>query len=171
MPRALRTECFRNSPLGRCSLSTQFVVVPTVKVFSVFNEADVFLKLSCFLHDSTNVGNLICFLCFFETQLVQLKVLGHVLLKPGWKDFEHNLSSMWNKNTCAVVWTFFGMPFLGIGMKTDLFQFCGHCWVFRICKHIECIPLTASSFLQFSVAQLEFHHLWLCGSQQTVDNS
>ena len=24
------------------------------------------------------------------------------------------------------------LPFLGIGMKTDLFQSCGHCWVFHI---------------------------------------
>ena len=31
-------------------------------------------------------------------------------------------------------------------MKTDLFQFCGHCWVFQICWHIECSALTASSF-------------------------
>ena len=38
------------------------------------------------------------------------------------------------------------MPFFGIGMKTDLFQSCGHCWVFQICWHIECSPFTASSF-------------------------
>ena len=31
-------------------------------------------------------------------------------------------------------------------MKTDLFQSCGHCWVFQICWHIECSPFTASSF-------------------------
>ena len=31
-------------------------------------------------------------------------------------------------------------------MKTDLFQSCGHCWVFQICWHIECITFTASSF-------------------------
>ena len=31
-------------------------------------------------------------------------------------------------------------------MKTDLFQSCGHCWVFQICCHIECSTLTASSF-------------------------
>ena len=37
-------------------------------------------------------------------------------------------------------------PFLGIGMKTDLFQSCGHCWVFQICWHIECSTFTASSF-------------------------
>ena len=30
-------------------------------------------------------------------------------------------------------------------MKTDLFQSCGHCWVFQICWHIECSTFTASS--------------------------
>ena len=38
------------------------------------------------------------------------------------------------------------LPFFGIGMKTDLFQSCGHCWVFQICWHSECSALTASSF-------------------------
>ena len=38
------------------------------------------------------------------------------------------------------------LPFLGIGMKTDLFQSCGHCWVFQIYWHIECSTFTASSF-------------------------
>ena len=38
------------------------------------------------------------------------------------------------------------MPFFGIGMKTDLFQSCGHCQVFQICWHIECNTFTASSF-------------------------
>ena len=31
-------------------------------------------------------------------------------------------------------------------MKTDLFQSCGHCWVFQTCWHIECSTFTASSF-------------------------
>ena len=31
-------------------------------------------------------------------------------------------------------------------MKTDLFQSCGHCYVFQICWHIECSTFTASSF-------------------------
>ena len=30
-------------------------------------------------------------------------------------------------------------------MKTDLFQYCGHYWVFQICWHIECSTITASS--------------------------
>ena len=36
------------------------------------------------------------------------------------------------------------LPFFAIGMKTDLFQSCGHCWVFQICWHIECNTFTAS---------------------------
>ena len=31
-------------------------------------------------------------------------------------------------------------------MKIDLFQSCGHCWVFQICWHIECSTFTASYF-------------------------
>ena len=49
----------------------------------------------------------------------------------------------------AIVWSFecsLGFPFLGIGMKTDLFQSCGHCWVFQICWHMECSTFPASSF-------------------------
>ena len=38
------------------------------------------------------------------------------------------------------------LPFLGIGMKTDFFQTCGHCWIFQICWHVECSTFTASSF-------------------------
>ena len=30
-------------------------------------------------------------------------------------------------------------------MKPDLFQSCGHCWVFQICWHIECSTYTALS--------------------------
>ena len=39
----------------------QFVVVHTVKGFSVVNEAevDVVLELPCFLYDPTDIGNLI----------------------------------------------------------------------------------------------------------------
>ena len=70
----------------------------------------------------------------------------HKLLKPSLKGLEHYHASMWNECSCAVVWTFFGIALLGIGVKTDLFQSCGHCWVFQLCWHIECNTFTASSF-------------------------
>ena len=38
------------------------------------------------------------------------------------------------------------LPCFGIGMNTDLFQSCGHCWSFQICWHIVCNTFTASSF-------------------------
>ena len=45
----------------------QFVVIHTVKGFSVVNEAeeDVFVEFSSFLYDPTDVGNLLSFLCLF----------------------------------------------------------------------------------------------------------
>ena len=61
----------------------------------------------------------------------------------------------------TIVWQFehsLALPFFGTGMKTDLFQFCDHCWVIQICWHIECSTLTASS-LKTIIAHLEFHHL------------
>ena len=42
---------------------------------------------------------------------------------------------MWNECNCTVILAFFG-----IGMKTDFFQSCGHCW------YIEHSTFTASSF-------------------------
>ena len=38
---------------------SQFVVIHTIKGFSVINKADVFLEFPCFLYEPTNVGNLI----------------------------------------------------------------------------------------------------------------
>ena len=38
------------------------------------------------------------------------------------------------------------LPFFGITVKTDLFQSCGHCWVFQICWHSKCSTFLASSF-------------------------
>ena len=38
---------------------TEFVVIHTVKDFGIVNKEDVFLELSCFLNDPTDVGNLI----------------------------------------------------------------------------------------------------------------
>ena len=39
----------------------QLIVIHTVKVFGIVNKAeiDVFLELSCFFHDPTDIGNLI----------------------------------------------------------------------------------------------------------------
>ena len=67
-------------------------------------EVDVFLELSCFLHDPTDVGNLISgSSAFSKTSLNDWKFSVHVSLKPGLKDFEHFLAGMLNEHNCAVV--------------------------------------------------------------------
>ena len=147
------SNLFKNFP--------QFVVIHTVKGFGIVNKAevDVFLELSFFFDDPTDVGNLISgSSAFFKTSLNIWKFTVHVLLKPGLEIFEHRFASMWDECNCRVVWTFFDIAFFGIGMKTDLFQSCGHCWAFKVCWHIECSTFTTSS-VGFEITQLEFHHL------------
>ena len=138
----------------------EFVVIHRAKVFDIINkEVDIFLELSCFFNDSTDVGNLTSdSFAFSKFSLNIWKFMVHVLLKPGLENFEHYFASMWDECNFVVVWTFLALPFFGIGMKTDFLQFCGHCWVFQICWHIECNTFTASS-LGFEIAQLELHHL------------
>ena len=45
-------------------------------------------------------------------------------------------------------------------MKTDLFQSCGHCWVFQICWHIECSTFTASG-LSSQGCDFSSGHVWM----------
>ena len=82
------SHLFKNFP--------QFVVIYTVKVFSIVNEAevDVFLEFSCFFDGPADVGNLIFgSSAFSKTSLCIWKFLDHVVLKPSLKDFEHDLIS------------------------------------------------------------------------------
>ena len=75
----------------------QFVVIHTVKGFSVVNEAevDIFLELSCFFNDQTDVGNLISgSSAFSKTSLNIWKFTVHVLLKNGLENFEHYFASV-----------------------------------------------------------------------------
>ena len=74
----------------------QFVVIHTVKDFSVLNEAelDVFLEFPCCLYDPTGAGNLMSgSTVFYKPSLYIRQFLVHVLLKPNLKDFEYNLTS------------------------------------------------------------------------------
>ena len=64
----------------------QFVVIHTVKGFSVVNEAevDVFLEFSCFFDDTTDVGNVISSSSAFSKSSLNIwKLSIHVLLKPS----------------------------------------------------------------------------------------
>ena len=133
----------------------QFVVIYTVKGFGIVNKAevDVFLELSCFLEDPADIGNLI------SGSSVFLKFTVHILLKHGLDSFECYFVSVWDECNCAVVWTFLTLPFFGIEMETDLFQSCGHCWVFQVCWRIECSTFTASSFRIWN-SSIEFLSSW-----------
>ena len=122
---------------------------PQVKDFGILNKAevDVFLELSCFFSDIMDIGNLISGSSVFsKSSLNTCKFTVHIMLKPGLENLEHYFASLWDECNCAVVWTFFGIAFFGIEMKNDIFQSCGHCWVFQICWHVVCSPFTASSF-------------------------
>ena len=75
----------------------QFVLIYTAKGISIVNEAeaDVFLELSCFFYDQTDVGNLISGSSAFSKYSLNIwKFMVHVLLKPGLENFEHYFSSV-----------------------------------------------------------------------------
>ena len=75
----------------------QLVVVHIVKGFDIVNKAevDVFLERSCFFDDPTDVGNLISgSSAFSKTSLNIWKFTVYILLKPGFKNFEHYFASV-----------------------------------------------------------------------------
>ena len=75
----------------------QFVVIHTVKGFGVVNKAevDVFLELSCFFDDPTNVGNWISRSSPYSKPSLNIWEFSvHILLKPGLENFEHYFASM-----------------------------------------------------------------------------
>ena len=74
-----------------------FVVIHTVKSFSVINEAevDVFLEFLWFLYGSTNVASSISgSSAFSKSNLDIWKFLVHIMLKLSMQDFKHDLTSM-----------------------------------------------------------------------------
>ena len=76
---------------------SQFIVIHTVKGFSIANEAevDVFLEFSCFLYYPKDFGNLISGSSAFSKSSLDIwKFSVHVLLKPGLENFEHTLANM-----------------------------------------------------------------------------
>ena len=75
----------------------QFVVIHTVKGFSIVNKAeiDVFLELSCLFDDTMDVGNLISgSSASYKPSLNIWKFMVHVLLGPGLENFEHYFASV-----------------------------------------------------------------------------
>ena len=74
-----------------------FRIFHTVKGFGIVNKAeiDIFLELSCFFGDPSNVGNLISgSSAFSKTSLNIWKFTVHILLKPDLLNFEHFFTSV-----------------------------------------------------------------------------
>ena len=83
------SHLFKNFP--------QFVVIHTVKGFSVVNKAeiDVFLGVSCFFDEPMDVDNLIYDSSAFSKSSLNIwKFMVHVLSKTGLEDFEHYFASV-----------------------------------------------------------------------------
>ena len=102
------SHLFKNFP--------QFVVIHTVKGFSVVSEAEeeVFLEFSCFFCDPVNVGNLISGSSSFSKPSLDIwKFLVRIMLNPSMQDFKHDLTSMGDECSCPVVSTFFSATLLG----------------------------------------------------------
>ena len=77
--------------------SPYFVVIHTVKGFSIVNEAevDVFLEFSCFFYDPVDVDDLISGFSAFSTSSLNIwKFMIHVLLKPSLENFDHYFTSV-----------------------------------------------------------------------------
>ena len=75
----------------------QSIEIHTVKGFGIVNKAeiDVFLELSCFIHDPVDVGNLNSGSSAFSKSSLNIwKFMVNILLKPGLEKFEHYLESM-----------------------------------------------------------------------------
>ena len=72
-------------------------MIHIVKGLGIVNKAkvDVFLQLSFFFDDPTDVGNSISgSFAFSKSNLNNCKLLVHILLKPGFQNFDYYLPSM-----------------------------------------------------------------------------
>ena len=81
-------------------------MIHTFKGFGIVNKAkvDVFLELSCFFNDPTDVGNLISGSSAFSKSSLNIwKFMAYALSKPGLEDFEHYFASMLDECNCVVV--------------------------------------------------------------------
>ena len=131
------SHLFKNCP--------QFVVTIGFGIVNIA-EVDVFLELSCFFNDPTDIGNLISGSSAFSKSSLNIwKFTLHVPLKPSLENFEHYFASVWDECSCAVVWASFGIAFLWDWNENWPFPVLWPRLSFQICWHIECSTFTVSS--------------------------
>ena len=92
----------------------KFVVIHTVKVICIVNEAEinVFLEFSCFFMIQWSLAIWPIWPIWPEVSLSIWKFSVHVLLKPSLENFDHHFASMWKEYSYVVVWTFFDIVLL-----------------------------------------------------------
>ena len=128
---------------------SQFVVIHTVKGFSIVNEAEVdaFLESPCLFNGPTDAGNLISSFSAFSTTNLNILISWFMYCRsPAWKTLSNILLVC--EMSANVQWLEISLPspLFGIRMKTDIFQSCGHWCGFQICWHIESNILIGSYF-------------------------
>ena len=92
---------------------------------------------------------------FSKTSLNIREFTVHILLSLAWRILSITLLVC---EMSAIVRRFehsLALPFFGIGMKTDLFQSCGHCAEFSKFAGILSATLSQHHLLGFEIAQLE----------------
>ena len=112
----------------------QIAAIHTVKCFGIVNKADiyVFLELSCFFNDPTDVSDLISGSFAFSKHNWKIwKFTVHILLKPGLENFMHYFVSVWDEYNRAVVWTLFCIAFL---------RDWNEAWSFPVLWSLLCFP-------------------------------
>ena len=121
----------------------QFVVIHTVKGFSIVNKAvDVFWNSLAF--------------SMIQQMLTIWSLVHPPFLNPACTSDSSLFMYCWDltwRILSIVKWVqlcsslnIFSTAFFVIVKKTDIFQSCSHCWIFQNCWHIEFSTLTASSF-------------------------
>ena len=132
----------------------QFIVIQTIKGFSVVNkrEVDIFLELSCFFYDPTHVGNLISGSSVFSKSSLNncwslaWRILSITLLACEMnavvQQFEHSLALL----SLGLEWK---LTFSSPVATAEFSKF----------ANILSAALSQHHLPGFEIAQLEFHHL------------
>ena len=131
----------------------EFVVIHTVKGFSIVNKAegDVLLEFSFSMIQQMSAICSLVHLPFknpaWTSSLNIWKFLIHVLLKTSLENFEISFASMWNEYTCVVVWTFFGIAFLLDWNENCVSLYCTAKWIRHMYTYIYIYLLSFLDFL------------------------
>ena len=103
-------SCLKEFSTGCCDPQSKLTIGVVNKA-----EVDVFLELSCFFDDPTDVGNLISgsslVPAFSKSSLKIWNFVVRILLRPVLENFEHYFACIWDEYNCVLVWIFFGTAF------------------------------------------------------------